>query len=150
MTAQEIYDITLTHLRAQNSRSVRTVTYWKSEEIESAYRGNDGKKCPAGNLIEDSEYDAKSMEGYVFSSIIAAKETAQTLKDKFSAHTELIDALNFIHDWSPPETWEEELRALAPLFKVKYKKAPPPEVKEVTVEEVKTEEVTEEIEEEKK
>lgn len=150
MIAQEIYDLTLTHLRAQNSRSVRVVTYWKREEVESAYRGNDGKKCPAGNLIEDSEYDAKTMEGYTFGSLLALKETPQSLKDKFGSHVELIDALNFIHDWSPPETWEEELSAIASLFKVKYKKAPPPEVKEVTVEEVKTEEVTEEIKEEKK
>lgn len=144
MTAQEIYDLTLMHLRAQNSRSVRTVTYWKREEIESAYHGDDGKKCPAGNLIEDAEYDAKTMEGYFFSSIIAAKETPQSLKDKFGSHVELIDALNFIHDWSPPEIWEEELSAIASLFKVKYKKAPPPEVKEVAVEEIKTEEVEEE------
>jgi len=150
MTAQEIYDLTLTHLRAQNSRSVRTVTYWKREQVESAYRGDDGKKCPAGNLIEDTEYDPKAMEGYTFGSILALKETPQTLKDNFGSHVELIDALCFVHDWSPPEAWEDELRALAPVFKLKYKKAPAPKVEEALVEEAAAEEVSEKIEEEKK
>ena len=119
MTSQEVFDLIVEHLRAQKSRSIRTVRYWTRDEIEPALHGDEGKRCPAGLFIQEEEYDAKLMEGYSFGSFLAMKEAPQRMKDEFSEHAALIDACVFLHDFTEPERWEEELKSIASQFGLK-------------------------------
>src|ERR1700677_3745759 len=106
MTNQEAFDQIVAHLRTQGSKSTRIIKCWEREQVEFALRGDDGKKDPAGLLIDDADYNDKEMEGWTFSSIIAHKDTPQSLKDKFLEHPDqcfLINALCYVHDYSKIE-----------------------------------------------
>lgn len=116
---QEVFDTIVSHLRAQKDRSTRVVKYWKRDEIECAYRGDEGKKCPGGLLIEDKEY-AAWMESVAFTSILSDKEAPKSLKERHSENGELIETLIFMHDFSPPSDWEEELSNIASAFSLTY------------------------------
>lgn len=121
MTAQEIFDLIVNHLRQQNSKSTRIVKYWNREQVDCVIRGDDDKKDAVGILIEDTEY-SETMEGWTFGSLLQYKDTPKSLKDKYLAHAFLIDALNFVHDFYDPSIWENEFAAIASSFKLKYKK----------------------------
>jgi hypothetical protein len=117
MIKQELFNKIIAHLKAQNKRSTRKLTIQMTkertrEEIEPAYISNDGNKCPAGCIFEDNEYNI-SMEGIAFDSILNLKETSQTLKDRCKDHLPLILELMVMHDFSEPETWNEQMKAIA-------------------------------------
>lgn len=121
LKAQEVFDTLVNHLRNQKARSIRTVKYIKRDEIESALRGDNGLKCPAGALITDEEYKV-DMEGVCFGSLLNLKTTPQSLKDRLLEHTSLVDCMNWIHDWFAVEKWEEEFAGIARDLKLTYNK----------------------------
>ena len=121
MKAQAVFDSVVKHLRQQKARSIRTVKYIKRDEIESALRGDNGLKCPAGYLMTDEEYQS-NMEGICFGSLLNLKDTPQSLKDRLQEHVSLIDSFNWIHDWFAVDKWEEEFASLAYYLKLKYTK----------------------------
>ena len=91
MTLQEIFDKVATHLLTQ-PRSINDVG-------DCLYRGPDGKKCAAGILIPDEEYNSM-MEGTAFESVYVTyamdfldddpKETDEKIR--------LVNILQSVHD----------------------------------------------------
>lgn len=143
MTSQQVFNLILLHLRTQQAKSVRTIQVWKRQEIECALRGDEGRKCPAGLFIRDDEYDAKQMEGWTFSSILADKKCPKGLKDRHTEHIDLIEACCFLHDFSRLEDFEEELSFLASTFGLSYVApiAAPTTAEEIASEEVAVQEI---------
>ncbi|AKF12681.1 hypothetical protein PHIM7_135 [Sinorhizobium phage phiM7] len=87
MTRQEIFNTVWNGLKSQGWN----VSMSSDAETVCAYRGADGRKCAAGWLIPDDEYDP-SMEGMM------VFETAY-FEDNFSPYVlEFIANLQDIHD----------------------------------------------------
>ena len=96
MTAQEIFDKVVAHLRSQGCKSQ------ESAGGMCVYRGPNGTKCAAGCLIEDKYY-RRAFEGNTFEHIILS---SNALSAQFSTHVELIQALQNAHDMNPVKAWE--------------------------------------------
>lgn len=104
-TEQEVFDIIKSHLLRQNQRSL--------DKGNCKYRHGD-LRCAAGVLIPDECYDI-SFENLVWTALVQEKDFP-------SQHSNLISSLQVIHDkWAPIE-WEEQLRAVASYFKLKYER----------------------------
>ncbi len=112
-TAQEVFDQVVNHLLTQNKRSTSF-----SNKIEvCAYRGTAGRKCAAGCLISDEEYDPL-LEGKLWTGVIEHFKPKGL--DVYS-HTNLIGKLQGIHDCNGDETaWEHKLKALAKEENLKF------------------------------
>lgn len=94
LTAQDIFDKVVAHLRSMPRRSMLRDEY-------CAYRSPDGLKCAIGCLIADDEYDPK-MEGLTVRAL---------MEDGFLPHVpadckELLSALQRVHDL--PHNWNTE------------------------------------------
>jgi hypothetical protein len=100
MNAQEIFDTVVTHLLTQNEQSV-------GMDGECLYRGPGGLKCAVGALITDDEYSIDMEENS------AATVILRFNLDRFSAHTDLLDELQSIHDLCSPSNWPERLYTFA-------------------------------------
>ena len=97
-TAQEVFDQVAAHLLNQSERSLA--------ELSNACKYRSGKlSCAAGCLISDSEYNP-AMEGRGWPQL--CKAYCITLM-----HTELIFALQNVHDSHRPSDWREQLRKVA-------------------------------------
>ena len=99
-TAQEVFDQVATHLLTQNERAM-------SPENTCAYHAPDGKKCAAGCLISDEEYDTH-FEGSNWLALL--DYYPNSIPD---AHAELIIDLQHIHDTLHPNHWRDGLFCLA-------------------------------------
>ena len=97
-TAQEVFDQVAAHLLTQGQKS-------EGRDENCLYRGPDGLKCAAGCLIADDEYD-NEMEGRAWSVTVGFPP----------AHSELIRALQFIHDGWPCEEWPTKIKGVASNF----------------------------------
>ena len=110
MNQQEIFDKVATHLIAQGKQSL---CYWRSTELDCAYRGDDGTMCAAGCLIPDDEY-SPAFEGMPWDSIW--KEVPSFANASFEDH-DLIGSLQTVHDdewsWNSPETLKVALGVAA-------------------------------------
>lgn len=106
-TAQQVFDIVKVHLLIQN----------KPSEINDRcrYRSTvDGKelKCAAGVLIPE-EFYSKDLEGSSWCRLVKESNFP-------SEHFDLICELQSLHDYFPPEYWEEQLIKIADTFNLKY------------------------------
>jgi hypothetical protein len=101
MTAQEIFDTVVAHLRKQNEVSVDDVGVCK-------YRSDDGLKCAVGCLIDDDHYEP-SMEGKTVEILIELGLLPEHLKP----HKNLLIELQTIHDHDDPGNWESEFERVA-------------------------------------
>jgi hypothetical protein len=124
MEAQQVFDTVVAHLRQQNSKALMSPGLRESLNMDAltcAYRSGDGKKCAAGALIEDSEYDI-SMEGKAIFAILAHSDynCPASLKDRLLPHVKLVGALQGVHDNFPVKEWEEQLQWVAKQFKLNY------------------------------
>lgn len=120
ITAQEIFDKVVTHLRTQGEQA----SILKSDGGYSCrYRTEDGLKCAVGCLIPDDDY-SPSMEGTYASSVISRN------RDKLSylsPHLALLDDLQAVHDdrshWSVQgfsSSGEGALASIALSFSLTY------------------------------
>ena len=103
-TKQEIFDQVSQHLLEQDRQS--------KDGSHCKYRSQDGLKCAAGCLIDDSEYK-DSMEGLkwlelVYRDIVPRK------------HNHIITTLQSIHDTTSPDEWKESLKELAEQHDLKW------------------------------
>jgi hypothetical protein len=80
MNAQEIFDTVAKHLAQQAGQATLGDA--------CAYRGDDGRKCAAGILINDEEYEP-AMEG---------KMADEVLPSRLMRHLDLILSLQMVHD----------------------------------------------------
>jgi hypothetical protein len=104
-TEQEVFDIIKSHLLRQKQKSVDKAT--------CKYRHGD-LRCAAGVLIPDECYDI-SFENLVWAALVKEKDFPQQ-------HYDLISSLQQLHDKCDPVEWEEQLRAVASYFKLKYER----------------------------
>lgn len=105
-TAQEVYDQVKNHLLNQNAKS----TDYKGN---CKYRGDDGFKCAAGCLMSDEEYEPEFDEALGVS-WICLSERRKAPKE----HSDLIQALQTIHDKSEVHEWPSKLTELALEFEL--------------------------------
>lgn len=117
MTAQEVFDKVVNHLRQQGRKSVNSVG-------ECRYRGNKNAECPmqcaAGCLIEDNEYNDR-MEGKCFKGLLDWEFTPQSLVDRLLPHDMLITQLQYVHDDELIEHWENNFKIIASYYNIEYK-----------------------------
>jgi hypothetical protein len=110
MTAQEIFDTVVTHLRTQKAKSI--------DGDFCVYRSPTGLKCAVGCLIPDDVYHV-DMEGECASTMIAARSNELGhLRD----HQELLDRLQLVHDNYEIDRWEWWFVDIAETFKLIYTK----------------------------
>lgn len=123
ITNQLIFDIVVTHLRAQGRKSAKICREGTNEEsVMCLYRyEEEGRtlKCAAGVLIPDALYDRK-IEGL---GINTDGGEVGLLFAKLGYTTEqirLISALQRIHDLAPVEHWEGRLYLAAHMYGLTY------------------------------
>jgi hypothetical protein len=115
MTTQEIFDTVATHLFTQGERAL-------SADGACMYRAPDGRKCAAGVLIDDNEYNP-AMEGTTFG---GGRHGDQRLSHlwpmRLVQHINLITTLQTVHDandndyWLTTDRMKWRLRKVAILF----------------------------------
>lgn len=108
MTAQEIFDKVITHLRKQGKATNA------GGGNTCFYRTRDGKSCAVGCLIPNEEY-LPNMEGQNISGLMTNFPDTMN-KLGLSPHIELLKALQWAHDVYPVEQWEGGWASLASRF----------------------------------
>lgn len=96
-TAQEVFDQVAAHLLQQNKKSGQA-------DGSCMYRYGE-LKCAAGCLIGDDEY-REEYEGVQWAFLVQDGTVP-------SAHEDLIDALQGVHDSYDPSAWRKHLRRVA-------------------------------------
>lgn len=108
-TAQEVFDQVAKHLFRQGEKSRNDIGGYFGGY---AYHGNHGRKCSAGCLISEDEYDS-SFEG--------AKWGAHVRSGKVPLkHFDLIATLQEVHDFTPVKESRHELESVAINFALKF------------------------------
>lgn len=108
LTNQEVFNKVAKHLLTQNK---------KSQDIEQQclYRGPYGLKCAIGFLIPDELYDPK----YETNGVFGLKEMGfdfNIINIDWYQSSELLGALQRVHDCTFPSTWKNELRKVATIY----------------------------------
>lgn len=122
MTAQEIFDKVVAHLRKQNSKSVeynddgsvRLQWNGNADSPVCAYRSRDGKKCAAGVMISDEAY-VPAMEGMNIAAVISLYNI-----DDLRPHEHLLLDLQRVHDNSVVSDWETGFEGVANRHALTY------------------------------
>jgi hypothetical protein len=103
-TSQEIFDIVVSHLRRQKSKSM------VSEEEGCIYHSSNGMKCAIGCLITNKEYHS-SIEGKTVYELTNLKSFAW-----MNEHLLLLNALQLCHDSILVTHWENRFAKIAEEF----------------------------------
>lgn len=108
-TLQETFDKMVDHLRKQNSKS------FLNEHVDGdvcAYRGQDGKMCAVGCLIEDEFYDPSLEENTVSNPKVrnALHKSGYEINEKF---LKLMDSMQKCHDEKEVNDWESKFYSIA-------------------------------------
>lgn len=120
LTAQQLFDKVVNHLRTQKSKSVALAPDGSVKVNPHhpgticLYRSPDGKKCAAGILITDEEYSPR-MEGFAIGQVIS-----QYNLKHLQPHAALIRDLQHTHDQYEVEEWESVLQTIAEQHKLIY------------------------------
>lgn len=104
-TEQEVFDYVVHHLLTQNQKSIL-------RSNDCRYRGENNLKCAAGCLIDDDEYKPEFETITWFN--LSVKGCFPT------EHRELIQDLQYIHDFYNVENWENKLKLLAGLYNLNF------------------------------
>jgi len=102
-SAQQVFNYVARHLLEQSEKSVDVFT------ASCKYKTAQGLKCAAGCLISSEEY-SEDFEGKSWLRIVERTD--------FTAHEQLIQKLQELHDGWPVHLWLEELKAIARRFKL--------------------------------
>lgn len=111
MNSQKVFDYIVSHLRAQNRKSVNKNGY-------SAYRGLEGRKSAIGWMIEDAEYSSEMEKLWPFE-ILDSEKFLPALKEKLRRHEKLLLDLQYIHDGSR-QHWENGFASVARMHGLIY------------------------------
>lgn len=101
---QEIFDLAAPGLLKQGKRSL-------NPDGDCAYRGQDGLKCAIGLLIPDDLYQP----GFEGAAAFALPTDAMTACGLWR-HSDILAALQHLHDNTPPDAWAYNLLTLAERF----------------------------------
>lgn len=104
-THQQIFDQVARHLLTQKKKSLSDQFSRGGSSQICAYRGDEGRKCAAGVLIGDSEYDC-SMEGMNFNRHLPLGYELQIPYNTIV----FIQQLQDIHDTRQVGEWPERLK----------------------------------------
>jgi len=127
VSAQEVFDRVVTHLRAQNARSfILKMDSPFDNEYTCAYRGANGFKCAIGCLIPDEEYKPEMERGSLEMLLmdtancprLFAKNSAT--EKMFNQHYYLLSSLQDIHDRIDISKWEKHFEMCAKRFYVNF------------------------------
>ena len=97
-TAQQVYDQVKAHLLTQMKKSTTTKGLCQ-------YRSKKDRRCAAGCLISDKEYDVR-MENTTWDILVNRKQVP-------SVHNRLIRHLQLVHDRWPVSAWRAQLERVA-------------------------------------
>ena len=111
LTPQQVFDISKNHLLTQNEKSMVQGESASAGIKICAYRGENSKMCAAGPFLKDEE--ASKCEGNDWTSLYKYHLVP-------SIHSELVTALQDVHDYSEPSAWEMELESVAVNFNLVY------------------------------
>ena len=109
MTAQEIFNKVVTHLRNQKIKSVGLNKGGIGENYICLYRGPNGTKCAVGCLIPDNVYQQK-FEGH---KVVYLATNYPEIEKLIHGNEILIAQLQGIHDYNRYEDWEDDFNILA-------------------------------------
>jgi hypothetical protein len=121
LTAQEVFDQVVNHLRAQGRRAVANNDIDNNQYCK--YRLNEDNvilKCAAGCLIRDEEYSDWMDNNITFDAVLANNKCPVSFINRLGDHENLIMALQQIHDRGLTESWEDRLKIYARQFKLIY------------------------------
>ena len=104
MNNQEVYDKVKAHLLTQNAKSISKDGFCKYRMIRST------KRCAIGCLIPDNLYE-KEMEGNAVHNLLHDFPKVKEFFDGVSSN--LLDALQSVHDSELVKNWPRELEAVA-------------------------------------
>lgn len=107
---QNTFNIVAAHLLKQKKQSI------KEDGIICLYRGPNGLKCAAGALIPDELYNPK-MEMSECTVPVVADVLTQCGHDP-----SFVSGLQWLHDQSFPEEWEDELKSFAGRYNLELPK----------------------------
>ena len=107
-TLQETFDKIVDHLRKQNSKSLMEAP----RDDSCAYRGQDGKMCAVGCLIEDEFYDP-SLEENIVSNPKVRNALRNSGYDIDGAFLKLMVSMQECHDLKAVKDWESSFCIIA-------------------------------------
>jgi hypothetical protein len=111
MTAQEVFDTVVAHLRTQGA---------KATDAEGClYRGPNGTSCAAGCLIKNEEYNPE-MERQNIGALLGRDSTPIALRDRLLPHVPLLMSLQSVHDDYEAGDWEERFAHVATKFGLSF------------------------------
>lgn len=110
VSAQEVFDHVVEHLRKQGQKSTRQPLLGS---YTCCYRApNSEAKCAAGCLIADGEYNPL-FEGKYWPELVDRKLVP-------TVHKDLIESLQNVHDLDTVDSWEVGFRCTAKFFNLAY------------------------------
>lgn len=112
MEAQEIFNKVVTHLRTQGVKAM--------DNTWCRFRTDQGLKCAAGCLIQDDEYQAWMDNCSSISEILIQSQCPMSLQIRLRRHTNLIYALQSVHDLGVIDKWEQNFKEVSHNFNLNY------------------------------
>lgn len=109
---QRVYDFIVDGLRRQGKRSMLNSNCVYRRTLKSG----EVLRCAAGLLVSDDEYD-ESNEGKCWNITTYSADSGDF------KHTDLILALQDVHDGFTPSLWERQFKRVANSFGLKYSPA---------------------------
>lgn len=106
-TDQQLFDTMVAQLRSQHGRSI-----YEGCGTMCAYRGGQGRKCPVGAVIPDDLY-SKGMEGFGITQLSKLSWVNPDLQNMLRQHHPLLADMQYIHDNTMVETWEQGFQLVA-------------------------------------
>lgn len=117
MNSQEIFDKVSRHLLTQGERSMMPVDTVDGRDSICAYRGECGKMCAVGVLIDDAAYTDLLEGKAVNDAFVVAALRASGVEDGTSP---LLQELQAVHDAVPSRYWGEALSSIAEKFDLSH------------------------------
>lgn len=114
LTAQAVFDKTVTHLRAQGCRA------YDEKSGFCKYRGPNGTKCAFGVHITDEEYSPTMENKSAHGMIMGIWKDLFLSLQRFQPHVDLLEDLQQIHDYNNASKWEEMFRVIARKYYLEY------------------------------
>ena len=125
MTPQAVFNKVVNGLRKQGRKSV-SETEIVNGKPACMYRGDNKTRCAVGQLIRNSEYKPW-MEHSAFSFLLSQDcpqdcphICPKSLKARLRPHTDLISALQAVHDNADVAEWEVEFKQTASRYDLVY------------------------------
>jgi hypothetical protein len=120
LTAQEVFDKVVAHLRKQMAHSEAPVCTGLETTTRCLYRSPQGLACAVGCLITDEEYRPSFDEGAGVQ-VKHIMDCVPSFRERVGKENEgLLYRLQEVHDCNNPLCWEMEFREVARYYQLTY------------------------------